>query len=577
MLTLKNFEEEIGAAIVRRGLQYYKKGAVTGLENNENIWEAEVDGSGIYSVEIEIKGSNQVKNYVCDCPYDGGACKHVVAVLFAIRKETEDATPGNKKPGAKAVFENLLQKITLTEYQDFIRHYASKSKAFKTDFELHFADKDSNIDIEKKYDQLVQKIISKHSDRGFIDYYSTSKLAADIDKLHATATELLRKNNFSDAFAIARVLIRRMMEAITSCDDSNGNIGGLINDAVQLLEMITDSDKAARTLKEQVFIFLEKELTAKIYFDYGDFGYDMFALFQNLALQLNNKEDFLNFIEAQIPSLTGAYDNYRREFFQKQKIEFLTAIGKVNEAEELIKQHLDITEIRQAEIEKAIHKKDYEQAKQLIKDGIKIAQKKEHQGTVNEWEKQLLRIAVLEKDINTVRFYTKHFAFDRWFDKEYYNQWKKTYGQAEWKYVIDSLIDEKINKIKQQNQKHKGWGFYSLNTVLLQTLGPVYIEEQYWKMLLELVQAENNLNIVLQYHDHLRKVYPDELLAIYLPLLEAAGDRANSRSEYAHLAATMKNIIKDIPGAKTKIAGIVQILKTKYPRRPAMIEELNNI
>jgi len=67
------------------------------------------------------------------------------------------------------------------------------------------------------------------------------------------------------------------------------------------------------------------------------------------------------------------------------------------------------------------------------------------------------------------------------------------------------------------------------------------------------------------------------LLAIYLPLLEAAGDRANSRSEYAHLAATMKNIIKDIPGAKTKIAGIVQILKTKYPRRPAMIEELNNI
>jgi hypothetical protein len=77
-----------------------------------------------------------------------------------------------------------------------------------------------------------------------------------------------------------------------------------------------------------------------------------------------------------MPSLTGAYDNYRREFFQKQKIEFLTAIGKVNEAEELIKQHLDITEIRQAEIEKAIHKKDYEQAKQLIKDGIKIAQKK---------------------------------------------------------------------------------------------------------------------------------------------------------------------------------------------------------
>ena len=88
MLTLKNFEEQIGAVILQRGVQYYKQGAVTDLEETEdNVWEANAEGSDIYSLEIKIKGGNQVSEYVCDCPYDGGICKHVVAFLFAIRDE----------------------------------------------------------------------------------------------------------------------------------------------------------------------------------------------------------------------------------------------------------------------------------------------------------------------------------------------------------------------------------------------------------------------------------------------------------------------------------------------------------
>ncbi|MEO8712395.1 MAG: hypothetical protein ABI405_09750, partial [Parafilimonas sp.] len=95
--------------------------------------------------------------------------------------------------------------------------------------------------------------------------------------------------------------------------------------------------------------------------------------------------------------------------------------------------------------------------------------------------------------------------------------------------------------------------------------------------LLALLQKENNLDSVLQYHQHLIKVFPSELLLIYFPLLETGGDKANSRSEYAHLVTKMKMIMKDIPGSKGKIIAIAQRLKIKYPRRPAMIDELNKI
>ncbi len=189
----------------------------------------------------------------------------------------------------------------------------------------------------------------------------------------------------------------------------------------------------------------------------------------------------------------------------------------------------------------------------------------------------MLRIAVLENDTERVRFYTRYFAFDSWFDKEYYNQWKKTFAESEWKAVIESYIDDTIKSIVQKHELNKNRSWYQPTPPLLHTIAPVYIEEQYWDRLLALIQKENNLDSVLQYHQHLVKTYPTELSSIYFPLLEASGDKANSRSEYANLVDKMKMIIKDIPCAKANIITIAQKLKIKYQRRPAMIDELNKI
>jgi len=579
MLTLENFEEQIGAVILQRGVQYYKQGAVNYLEETgKNVWEAEVDGSETYCVEIKIKRGTEISKCDCDCPYDDSICKHVVAVLFAIKNEISKSGSVKKNPATKVVFEKLLQKITVKEFQDFIRQHVAKDKNFKTEFELYFSAKDESIDdVEKKYAELIRKIINKHSDRGFIDYRAASKLAGDIGKLYITGTEFIKHNNFSDAFALAKSLLKGMMNVIGACDDSSGSIAGLIDEVVNLFDMIADADKAARPLKEQIFFFLQTELHNKNYFDYGDFSYSLFAVFAHLAIQLNNAEAFLSFIDAQLPKLTGKYDDYRKDFFKTEKIAFLKATGKTTEAEKLIAQNLDITGIRQLEVNNAINKKDYRLAKQLINDGIKIAQNKSHPGTVDDWKKELLRIAVLEEDINTVRDYTKYFAFDRWFNKEYYYQWKNTYQPHEWEPVIEAVIEEKTNLTDSQNKKNKNIFWYQPGSLLLAELAPIYIEEQYWQRLLALVQEEKNLDTVLRYHEYLVKIYPMELLAIYLPMLQSAGDNANNRSDYSKLVMKMEKIMKDIPVSKEKIMAVAQSLKTKHIRRPAMVDELNKI
>ena len=264
---------------------------------------------------------------------------------------------------------------------------------------------------------------------------------------------------------------------------------------------------------------------------------------------------------------------------QPEKPDFKTLFQKISlkEIAELVQQNMDIVEIRQGAVDSAIDKKDFSLAKKLIAEGIKIARQKGHPGVVSEWEKELLRVASLEEDRETIRHYTKYFAFHRWFNRDYYIQWRKTFTAAEWKKVIEKHIAEKINQIEEQYQKNKGKVWYSPDVLLLDALAPIYVEEEYWDRLLALVSKDVDLDRILQYHNYLVKEYPSELLAIYLPAFERKGDTAGNRGEYANLAGKMKTVIKSIPEGKEKIIAVAKNLNQKYPRRPAMVQELNKI
>ncbi len=580
MLSLKNFETQTVPAILKRGEQYFSNGNVTSIEEEGNgVWCAEVEGSETYSVEVTIKSNDTIDDYCCNCPYDGGICKHVVAVLFMLQNAAVKANGKSEINIKKDVFETLLKSVTHSGYQKFLRQYAEKNKNFKTEFELFFADKDSRIDVGKKYSELVNKLIKKYSAGSYINYQSSLGLSGEINKLLAAGQGYIAKNNFRDAFALARGVLKPIMEAITYCDDSDGEIGDSIDSIVELLQGIVAAKDVATNVKEELFDFLQKELEDKIYFDYGDFGYQLFSLFKNLAAELNKGDAFITFTNAQIDGITGQYDNYKKEFFKKELIAFLQQTGKNAEAEKMLEQNMDIVDVRMDVINKAIDKKDYNAAKEIIAAGIKIAEAKSHPGTVDQWKKELLRIANIEKDIISIGHYASYFAFDRGVSAEYYQQWKKTFTPGEWNPIIENYINETTQKITSEwnKSKNKFWQS-SAYPPLLQSLAPIYILEKFWDRLLILVQQANNLNTTLNYHQYLVKGYSTALLAIYIPALEEFGIRANSRNEYADLVRKMKKIIKDIPGGEEDVLAVAKRLKERFsikPRRPAMIEELD--
>jgi hypothetical protein len=385
---------------------------------------------------------------------------------------------------------------------------------------------------------------------------------------------MIGANSFRDAFLLTKVVLTEMMAIIPNCDDSSGSIGGTFDETIGLLEAVSDADQAAIDLKQQIFDFLKNELVKTDYFSYGNFGYDLFSVFHNLALKLRRTKDFIEFIDNRCKNLTGKYDDYQREFFLKEKINFYRETGH-DLADELVKQNMDIVDVRKVEIDKAINMKDYREAKRLIAEGIEIAEKKDHPGTVSQWKEGLLRIACLENDTETIRQLTRFFTFYREFSKDYYRQWRQTYPETEWKEVVEKLITDSTNEAIARHKKSVWANRHA--PLLLHSIAPILIEEKYWDRLLALVQSEHYLDTTLKYHEYLVKRFSGELLALYLPEFVQAGNLVNDRSQYAELAGKMIRVMKDIPEGKEKIQAVARELIAQNPRRPALIEEMNKV
>lgn len=580
-MTLQNFENEIDSSILKRGKDYYDNQHVDYLEEIEkNSWVANVSGNEEYNVEVILGTKNSIKNVICDCPFEGGSiCKHTVAVLYAILEAktlviplTTNSKTVNKEK--KMTFDALLKKIDLHEYQEFVKQFSIKNKAFKEDFELYFSEKDDYFDFEKKYSDIVRRTIKKYTSRGYIDYSSSNRLGKELDLFLNSAKQNSAKQNYRDATTLYQIIIKEVSKVFAFCDDSNGYVRDCVESAIQEINEMLNAP-VSFDFKEKINQFLKEEVKKQIYYDYGDFGYNLIETYEEFCIAVHRTDEFLAFLEAKIQSTKK--DDYEKRFLIQNKISFLNRIGKKEQVQKLIEENLEIPEIRKLEVNIMIKKQDYETAKKLIADGIKIAEAQNHRGTVYEWEKTLLEIAVLEKNIEIERYFSKKFAFDGGLNSTYYNQWKNTFSKEEWKNTIEDIISAISKKIKETIQKNSFFGKHVTSSNLLYHLGPIYVQENYLDRLLELVKDQENISNVLAYYNILLKQYPNELLDILIPLLEKEGDRSSGRSEYKELARKMKSIIKDFLEDKNRILEVAQKLKEKYPRRPAMLEELNKV
>ena len=100
--------------ILKRGLNYYHSNAVKIIQASSSSVDAEVTGSTVYNVRINLK----TQSMYCNCPYNGN-CKHLAATLYYIEDHPDILTDKN--------YDNLLLSLTYDELVEFLSTEISRN------------------------------------------------------------------------------------------------------------------------------------------------------------------------------------------------------------------------------------------------------------------------------------------------------------------------------------------------------------------------------------------------------------------------------------------------------------------
>ena len=572
-MTIQNFDKFVDKTLVKQGKETFEKGKVSSLEELEDgLWVATVEEENAYEVEILLH-KNTIRETSCSCEQKKkGVCLHMVAAFLAIEaKKQQEAAKG--KQGAKGKKDNLktlLEKISRTELEEFIKTYMTKNKVFKSDFELYFIDKNENNDFEKKIVEIIDQTIKPRYRGG--EPQNLPDLNKEIKKHLKTINTYIGNSNYRDAFIFAKCLFVKLHEIIVK---SNYLINTFINNTNKVLDVIiflAEDERVPLSLKEVLFLFLLEQMVknTELYEDYYDNKLPQAG--RKLSITLQKEEDYLQAID-KVLDKNKILGNIRK-FYTIEKIKLLSQLGKQKEAEKVIDKNIALPFFRRMKVDMLIEKKDYKAAKACLKEGItELKQRFGTENIVREWEELLLQIAKEEGDFDTMQEYYKKFAFYGDGDSQYYDHWKSTYTAEEWEKVIGEEIKKQETYYKEQKKRLSA---YRNVAVVSPILFLIYQKEDMHEALWEKVNS-TDIPTILHYLNYLKKYYAIEIMDKLCKEVIDFAENANYRIEYERIVSYIRKMLEDAPEEKEKIIKLVEKLKQRHKKKYSFVQILNEI
>ncbi|HKJ31156.1 MAG TPA: SWIM zinc finger family protein [Balneolales bacterium] len=564
-IPLNQFELYIDETILKRGLQYFKNGHVhEPIEISLGIYEAIVEGSQDYTVQLTLK-NGVITEYICDCPYDfGPVCKHVAAVIFYLQqdelelnKKTKKTKAGRTPKAAKRKtiaqqVDELLEKATHEELKQFIKENTTQNIPFRNLFLSSFAQHNSD-ESKELYTKQVKSILKMASDKhGFIDWSASRLVSNTVYNLLESAQKQIENQNFKSAFYICTAVMEQMAKALQYADDSYGNIGDCVDAAYEMLHTIAleqTTEEIRKLIIEYCFTAFDKQI-------YSDWDWHIGVL--RLASLLLKTEDETERIFDQIEKAQRS--DYEREEAQSIKYEILLKTKGENAAEKYLEQNITNSNLRREAIKKSLEKKNYEKAISIAKDGINY-DKKDKPGLVIEWYYWLLKIAQAQNNTDKIIEYARFLFINNFrHEQDYYEILKQHVKPEKWVAFLEDVIQDITAK--------KRW----LDTGLI---ADIFIKEEWWDRLLELVKKSPNLYTIDHYEKYLSKKYPNEIVELYADGITGYLKNSVGRKHYQNACRYIRKIIK--LGARDKANEIISYLRTEYPKRKALMDELNKV
>jgi hypothetical protein len=346
--------------------------------------------------------------------------------------------------------------------------------------------------------------------------------------------------------------MEEMTPLLQYADDSDGAIGGPIEEAFDLLHRVVQS-QIPESLRTELFDYCLATFDKNIYTDW-----DWHLGLLDLASALVRTESEGNKVFARMDKSKAS--NYTLERIQLIKWELLLKIKGAEEAEKFLSENLSNHRLRAIAIDAAIQDRNFEKAIALARDGIR-ADAKERPGYAYDWYDWLLKIALIQKDSDRIIEYARIlFIQSNHHDQDYYQILKKTVPPDRWIAFVEILITD--------IQKDSRWQSFDM-------IAGIFIREEWWDRLFNLLTTHPTVHYVEAWEKYLAAGYSVELVGMYANGILTLLQRSSTRKDYQEICRYLRRMKK--LGGNDTCKDLIRKIQTEYPRRSALLEELSKV
>lgn len=568
-IPLSHFEEYIDEPILKRGLSYFKKGFVhEPAEIRPGDYEAVVEGSEDYTVKLSIR-NGVITEHSCDCPYDMGAvCKHVVAVIFYLEQDqlglsqnptkgsTKKAKASSSKPSKRKTIaqqvDDLLGKVTHDELILFVREQASKDSLFRDLLLASFAQYNPN-ESKALYTKQVNTLIKVARGKyGFLDASGAKYVSNELSSMLSLAEHYIHKGNHKSAFFICTAIMDELISALGYADDMDGHLTDTIYDAYDTLTAIAQADPPEE-VRKLIFKYCLTSFSKRSFS-----GWDWHLNFLHLAAYMLSTDSEMEELFKRIAAIPKSSEY---EIKKAQEIQYDVLLKRKGEsvAQKYLEQNIDNPSFRARAIQDALDQKDYEKATALANEGIE--QDSGYPGLVASWYDWLLKIAESQNDTERIILYARYLLLKSHNPKrDYYQILKEIVPTEEWTNFVEAIVQEAMERKP----------YYRTDLV-----ASIFIREEWWSRLLDLVKKEYTLDQLAKYEKLLAQHFPSELADLYAERIIRYIENHVGRSHYRTACKYIRKMIK--LGAREKADEVISQLRQTHYRKKALMEELDNV
>lgn len=542
-----NFEEHI----LMRGEDYYYSGAVENLKKTSEGYEAQVEGSELYQVEIHLSGGTVMDMY-CSCPYaeKGKNCKHMAAVLYQVENEL-----AWNNCYEQTDIKSLIKGLTKEQLSEFLLNLAETDTKIKNQLLMKYSSSFNSSDVsrlKREVDAIVEKYMGWDA---YIDYYHALDFSDELIGFIYDKMNLLIERNFNlQAFELINYIFLSL--ANVEIDDSDGGISQAMDTCCEAWKKILQNSNDVE--KEQIHKWFQNRKANGQDLDYfqdyiDDFLMNEFHDEELLKERMAEIDDMLQKSEAkgQISEKVWDFSNG----FRHPVIIRLDIMKQLGYPEDEIlayrKKYRKVPEVRKLEILEAIDKGKLDKAVLILLES-KETDKKEN--NLVSWYSEKL-IELYEK-LDMQKEYKKELLF----------------------YIMSSYQEslEYVYKLKNRCTLDE---WISCREKILQHMPVLTLryelmknEKMYDRLMQELVIREDIYNVD-RYESLLKNKFPEKLVGLYRDYLKREVQTTHSRETYRQMMMYLKKIASYPEGMDTAQQLALQ-WKKLYHRRSAMMDEL---